>query len=215
MRPGPPRPSQASGRCCFPPDPACTCACSDQWRNYGAERYGPDSVCLSQRSAFVMEQCTRKMTYPDWGAGCYKVPLMLAASMCAPPPTHLGPVVQVSCTGQGLLVTVQDRSFLCVHEGQLLSVSVRVSDWVYNGVLLCPACHHFCPGCPPPRQPPPTNASSRTPIGQCRPTSDSVSRRRCHSRMMTLCVADPCSGSPAPVPSLLPLLAAPLLCSCC
>lgn len=47
--------------------------CSDWWRNYGAEQYGPDSVCLYQKSAFVMEQCTRKMTYPDWGSGCYKV----------------------------------------------------------------------------------------------------------------------------------------------
>eukprot|EP00066_Takifugu_rubripes_P028629 XP_011617895.1 PREDICTED: leishmanolysin-like peptidase [Takifugu rubripes] len=140
----------------------------DQWRNYGAEQYGPDSVCLYQRSAFVMEQCTRKMTYPDWGSGCYKV----------------------SCSGQGLVVFVQDRSFLCVHEGQPLSVSVRVHDWVYNGVLLCPACHDFCDGCPLPHQLPPINASRRNPI-------------------------DPCSGSPAPVLSLLPLLAALLLCSCC
>lgn len=66
---------------------ACACACSDQWRNYGAEQYGPDSVCLYQRSAFVMEQCTRKMTYPDWGSGCYKVLLMLAVSIRAPPST--------------------------------------------------------------------------------------------------------------------------------
>lgn len=51
------------------------CVCSDWWRNYGAEQYGPDSVCLLQKSAFVMEQCTKKMTYPDWGSGCYKVPL--------------------------------------------------------------------------------------------------------------------------------------------
>ncbi len=43
------------------------------WRNYGAEQYGPGSVCLYQKSAFVMEQCTKRMTYPDWGSGCYKV----------------------------------------------------------------------------------------------------------------------------------------------
>ncbi|XP_056293393.1 uncharacterized protein lmln isoform X3 [Pseudoliparis swirei] len=44
----------------------------DWGRNYGAERYGPDSACVTQKSAFVMEQCSRKMTYPDWGAGCYQ-----------------------------------------------------------------------------------------------------------------------------------------------
>ncbi|XP_057192706.1 leishmanolysin-like peptidase isoform X2 [Triplophysa rosa] len=43
------------------------------WRNYGAEQYGPGSVCLYQKSAFAMEQCTKRMTYPDWGSGCYKV----------------------------------------------------------------------------------------------------------------------------------------------
>uniref|UniRef100_A0A3Q4BU29 Leishmanolysin-like peptidase n=1 Tax=Mola mola TaxID=94237 RepID=A0A3Q4BU29_MOLML len=146
----------------------------DRWRNYGAEQYGPDSVCLYQKSAFVMEQCTRKMTYPDWGSGCYKV----------------------ACSAQGLLVFVQDRSFLCVRKGQPLSVSVRVNDWVYNGVLVCPACSDFCDDCPLPHQLPPTNASRSIPI-------------------------DPCSSSPGLVVSLwllllnlLPLVAGLLLCHC-
>lgn len=66
--------------------------CPDWWRNYGAEQYGPDSVCLYQKSAFVMEQCTRKMTYPDWGSGCYKVRLVLCvpdvscSQVCVPGP---------------------------------------------------------------------------------------------------------------------------------
>ncbi|KAI5628088.1 leishmanolysin-like peptidase [Silurus asotus] len=47
----------------------------DSWRNYAAEEYGPDSVCLYQKSAFVMEQCNKRMTYPDWGSGCYKTVL--------------------------------------------------------------------------------------------------------------------------------------------
>lgn len=156
--------------------------CSDQWRNYGAEQYGPDSVCLYQRSAFVMEQCTRKMTYPDWGSGCYKVLLMLTVSTLAPPSslTHAGPCPQVSCSGQGLVVFVQDRSFLCVHEGQQLSVSVRLNGWVYNGVLLCPACEDLCQGCPLPHLLPAPNVSRRNPIGQCRSSSESdpVVRRR-------------------------------------
>uniref|UniRef100_A0A8C5MYD8 Leishmanolysin-like peptidase n=1 Tax=Leptobrachium leishanense TaxID=445787 RepID=A0A8C5MYD8_9ANUR len=42
-------------------------------RNYGAERYGPGSACLEQRSAFIMEQCLKRMSYPDWGSGCYQV----------------------------------------------------------------------------------------------------------------------------------------------
>ncbi|XP_032423594.1 leishmanolysin-like peptidase isoform X2 [Xiphophorus hellerii] len=117
----------------------------DSWRNYGAEQYGLDSVCLYQKSAFVMEQCTRKMTYPDWGSGCYKV----------------------SCSSQGLTVYVQDRSFLCVRKGQQLSVSVRVNDWVYNGVLLCPACADFCDDCPLPHQLLPINASRSNPIDPC------------------------------------------------
>ncbi|KAF1383056.1 hypothetical protein PFLUV_G00150310 [Perca fluviatilis] len=158
----------------------------DWWRNYGAEqygptgggttepRYGPDSVCLHQKSAFVMEQCTRKMTYPDWGSGCYKV----------------------WCSAGGLTVFVQDRSFLCVRTGQQLRVSVRVSDWVYNGVLVCPACSDFCDDCPPPHQLLPGNATRSSPI-------------------------DPCSSSPGLaitlwllLLNLLPLVAGLLLCHC-
>lgn len=146
----------------------------DWWRNYGAEQYGPESVCLYQKSAFVMEQCTRKMTYPDWGSGCYKV----------------------SCSSQGLTVFVQDRSFQCSRRGQLLSVSVRVNDWVYNGVLICPACTDFCDDCPLPHQLPPINTSRSNPI-------------------------DPCSSSPGLgftlwllLLNLLPLVAGLLLCHC-
>uniref|UniRef100_A0A3B4HBH0 Leishmanolysin-like peptidase n=1 Tax=Pundamilia nyererei TaxID=303518 RepID=A0A3B4HBH0_9CICH len=146
----------------------------DWWRNYGAEQYGPDSVCLYQKSAFVMEQCTRKMTYPDWGSGCYKV----------------------SCSAQGLMVFVQDRSFLCVRKGQLLSISVRVNEWVYNGVLICPACTDFCDDCPLPYHLPPINTSRSNPI-------------------------DPCSSSPSLATTLwllllnlFPLVAGLLLCHC-
>ncbi|KAK1903532.1 Leishmanolysin-like peptidase [Dissostichus eleginoides] len=102
----------------------------DWWRNYGAEQYGSDSVCLYQKSAFIMEQCTRKMTYPDWGSGCYK-----------------------------------DVSYLCLRAGQLLSVSVKLNDWVYNGQLICPACKDFCEHCP--LQAPPLNASRSIPIDPC------------------------------------------------
>ncbi|XP_011891999.1 PREDICTED: leishmanolysin-like peptidase isoform X2 [Cercocebus atys] len=43
------------------------------FKNYGAEKYGPHSVCLIQKSAFVMEKCERKLSYPDWGSGCYQI----------------------------------------------------------------------------------------------------------------------------------------------
>lgn len=76
-------------------------------------------------------------------------------------------VVQVSCSAQGLTVHVQDRSFHCTRKGQLLSVSVRVSDWVYNGVLICPACMDFCDDCPLPHQLLPINTTRSNPIGQC------------------------------------------------
>lgn len=115
----------------------------DWWRNYGAEQYGSDSVCLYQKSAFIMEQCTRKMTYPDWGSGCYKV-------LCSP---------------SGLTVFVQDVSYLCLRAGQLLSVSVKLNDWVYNGQLICPACKDFCEHCP--LQAPPLNTSRSIPIDPC------------------------------------------------
>lgn len=146
----------------------------DWWRNFGAELYGPDSVCLTQQSAFVLEQCSRRMTVPDWGSGCYKV----------------------ACSAQGLQVFVQDRSFLCVRGGQLLSVSVRLHGWVHNGVLVCPACRDLCPDCPPPHLLPPLNTSRSSPI-------------------------DPCSSSPGPAASLwlfllnlLPLVVGVLLCHC-
>ncbi|XP_020317455.1 leishmanolysin-like peptidase [Oncorhynchus kisutch] len=124
----------------------------DWWRNYGAEQYGPDSVCLYQKTSFIMEQCTRRMTYPDWGSGCYKM----------------------SCSTQGLTVWVQDTEFQCVHTGQLLRVSVRVNDWVYNGVLVCPACSDFCSACPLPQQLPPLNSTRRVPIDPCSSSSSLV-----------------------------------------
>ncbi|XP_061923704.1 leishmanolysin-like peptidase isoform X1 [Entelurus aequoreus] len=115
------------------------------WKNYAAEQYGPDSMCLYQKSAFVMEQCTRKMAYPDWGSGCYKV----------------------LCTAQGLKVYVQEHSFLCLRKGQLLSVSVQVNDWVYNGVLICPACTDVCDDCPVPHELPTRNTSRTKTIDPC------------------------------------------------
>ncbi|XP_030642969.1 leishmanolysin-like peptidase [Chanos chanos] len=124
----------------------------DSERNYGAEQYGPQSVCLYQRSAFVMEQCTRRMTYPDWGSGCYRV----------------------SCSAQGLVVWVLDQSFLCVRTGQLLSVNVRLNQWVYSGVLVCPSCSDFCTGCPLPHQLPPVNTTKSTRIDPCSSSSGLV-----------------------------------------
>ncbi|XP_068602104.1 leishmanolysin-like peptidase [Brachionichthys hirsutus] len=117
----------------------------DWWRNYGAELYGPASVCLHQEAPFVMEQCSRRLSYPDWGSGCY----------------------EVSCSVRGLTVLVQDRSFVCVRKGQVLRVSVRVRDWVYNGALICPACTDFCEDCPLPHQLPPSNTSRSNPIDPC------------------------------------------------
>ncbi|MEQ2274344.1 hypothetical protein XENORESO_018943, partial [Xenotaenia resolanae] len=73
----------------------------------------------------------------------------------------------VSCSSQGLTVYVQDSSFLCSLKGQLLSVSVRVNDWVYNGVLVCPACTDFCDDCPLPHQLLPINTSRSNPIDPC------------------------------------------------
>ncbi|XP_057709476.1 leishmanolysin-like peptidase isoform X1 [Corythoichthys intestinalis] len=115
------------------------------WRNYAAEYYGPNSICLYQKSAFVMEQCTKKITYPDWGSGCYKV----------------------LCSAQGLTVHIQGHTFLCLYKGHLLSVSVLVNDWVYNGVLICPACTDFCDDCPVFEEIPTMNTSRIKTIDPC------------------------------------------------
>ncbi|KAJ6665457.1 hypothetical protein lerEdw1_003298 [Lerista edwardsae] len=105
----------------------------DPFKNYGAEKYGPNSVCLIQKSAFVMEQCRKKLSYPDWGSGCY----------------------QVSCSPQGLTVWVKDMAYLCSHSGQVLTVNIQMNGWVHVGNLVCPACSDFCDFCPPERDPPP------------------------------------------------------------
>ncbi|POI35110.1 hypothetical protein CIB84_001136, partial [Bambusicola thoracicus] len=109
----------------------------DPTKNYGAEEYGPNSVCLIQKSAFVMEQCRRKLSYPDWGSGCY----------------------QVSCSPQGLHVWVKDTAYLCSRSGQVLTVSIQMNGWVHVGNLICPACWDFCDSCPPERDPPALNLS--------------------------------------------------------
>ncbi|KGL72344.1 Leishmanolysin-like peptidase, partial [Tinamus guttatus] len=117
----------------------------DPTKNYGAEKYGPNSVCLIQKSAFVMEQCRRKLSYPDWGSGCY----------------------QVSCSPQGLHVWVKDTAYLCSRSGQVLSVSIQMNGWVHVGNLVCPACWDFCDSCPPERDPPASNLTRVAPVDLC------------------------------------------------
>ncbi|XP_023070655.1 leishmanolysin-like peptidase isoform X2 [Piliocolobus tephrosceles] len=113
------------------------------FKNYGAEKYGPHSVCLIQKSAFVMEKCERKLSYPDWGSGCY----------------------QVSCSPQGLKVWVQDTSYLCSRSGQVLPISIQMNGWIHDGNLLCPSCWDFCELCPPETDPPATNLTRALPLG--------------------------------------------------
>uniref|UniRef100_A0A8C0JPM0 Leishmanolysin-like peptidase n=1 Tax=Canis lupus dingo TaxID=286419 RepID=A0A8C0JPM0_CANLU len=115
----------------------------DLFKNYGAEKYGPHSVCLIQKSAFVMEKCERKLSYPDWGSGCY----------------------QVSCSPQGLTVWVQNTSYLCSRAGQVLPVSIQMNGWIHDGNLLCPSCWDFCELCPPERDPPAANLTRALPLG--------------------------------------------------
>ncbi|XP_028599784.2 leishmanolysin-like peptidase isoform X1 [Podarcis muralis] len=118
----------------------------DPFKNYGAEKYGPNSVCLIQKSAFVMEQCRKKLSYPDWGSGCY----------------------QVSCSPRGLTVWVKDESYLCSRSGQILTVNIQMNGWVHIGNLICPACSDFCDFCPPEQDPPPVaNLTRLTSIDLC------------------------------------------------
>ncbi|EHH25377.1 hypothetical protein EGK_21464 [Macaca mulatta] len=122
------------------------------FKNYGAEKYGPHSVCLIQKSAFVMEKCERKLSYPDWGSGCY----------------------QVSCSPQGLKVWVQDTSYLCSRAGQVLPISIQMNGWIHDGNLLCPSCWDFCELCPPETDPPATNLTRALPLDLCSCSSSLV-----------------------------------------
>ncbi|XP_048202807.1 leishmanolysin-like peptidase isoform X2 [Perognathus longimembris pacificus] len=121
-------------------------------KNYGAEKYGPHSVCLIQKSAFVMERCERKLSYPDWGSGCY----------------------QVSCSPQGLKVWVQDTSYLCSRAGQVLPVRIQMNGWIHDGNLLCPSCWDFCEHCPPETDPPAANLTRALPLDLCSRSSSLV-----------------------------------------
>ncbi|XP_006869439.1 PREDICTED: leishmanolysin-like peptidase isoform X2 [Chrysochloris asiatica] len=124
----------------------------DLFKNYGAEKYGPHSVCLIQKSAFVMEKCERKLSYPDWGSGCY----------------------QVSCSTHGLKVWVQDTSYLCSKAGQVLPVSIQMNGWIHGGNLLCPSCWDFCERCPPETDPPVSNLTRALPLDLCSRSSSLV-----------------------------------------
>ncbi|XP_070262512.1 leishmanolysin-like peptidase isoform X1 [Myotis yumanensis] len=124
----------------------------DLFKNYGAEKYGPHSVCLLQKSAFVMENCERKQSYPDWGSGCY----------------------QVSCSPQGLKVWVQNTSYLCSRAGQVLFVSIHMNGWIHDGNLLCPSCWDFCELCPPETDPPAANLTRALPLDLCSRSSSLV-----------------------------------------
>ena len=144
----------------------------------------------------------------------------------------------MSCSSLGLILWVQDMPFQCLLKGQVLSVSVLINDWVYNGELICPACSDFCPNCLLPHQLPPLNTTTRTlPIGQSTPPTChpccSISHTHLHAyilnelQMMVSCVVkmvspfllDPCSSSSSLVVTLwllllnlVPLLAGFILC---
>uniref|UniRef100_A0A674J7X8 Leishmanolysin-like peptidase n=1 Tax=Terrapene triunguis TaxID=2587831 RepID=A0A674J7X8_9SAUR len=124
----------------------------DPFKNYGAEKYGPNSVCLIQKSAFVMAQCRKRLSYPDWGSGCY----------------------QVSCSPKGLNVWVKDTAYLCSRSGQVLTVSIQMNGWVHAGNLICPACWDFCDSCPPERDPPASNVTRALSIDLCSCSSSLV-----------------------------------------
>ncbi|XP_026563872.1 leishmanolysin-like peptidase isoform X1 [Pseudonaja textilis] len=118
----------------------------DPFRNYGAEKYGPNSICLIQKSAFIMEQCRKKLSYPDWGSGCY----------------------QVSCSPRGLTVWIKDVAYLCSRSGQVLTVHIQMNGWLHMGNLICPACLDFCDFCPPEQDPPPVaNLTRVAPLDLC------------------------------------------------
>ncbi|XP_075687136.1 leishmanolysin-like peptidase, partial [Rhinoderma darwinii] len=121
-------------------------------RNYGAERYGPESVCVEQRSAFVMGQCSKRMSYPDWGSGCY----------------------QVSCAPEGLQIWLEEIPYLCSRAGQVIAVGTRITEWFYEGKLVCPSCRDFCDFCPPERDPPPDNRTRAAPLDLCSRSSNLV-----------------------------------------
>uniref|UniRef100_A0A4W3JW35 Leishmanolysin-like peptidase n=1 Tax=Callorhinchus milii TaxID=7868 RepID=A0A4W3JW35_CALMI len=121
-------------------------------RNYGAEEYGPDSVCLVQKSPFLMQQCNRRQSHPDWGSGCYKI----------------------SCSAEGLMIWITDQSYLCSQVGQVISVNVKMNDWVYTGKLVCPSCFNFCSSCPPEHDLPPRNKTRMIPIDPCSSSSGLV-----------------------------------------
>ncbi|XP_072903651.1 leishmanolysin-like peptidase isoform X2 [Hemitrygon akajei] len=121
-------------------------------RNYGAEEYGPESICLIQQSYFIMQQCNKMPRSPDWGSGCYRI----------------------SCSTDGLIVWVSNKSFLCSRTGQVLSVNVKLNDWVYTGSLVCPSCSDFCTACPPERDPPLSNFTKMTLIDPCSSSSGLV-----------------------------------------
>ncbi|XP_032880482.1 leishmanolysin-like peptidase isoform X1 [Amblyraja radiata] len=121
-------------------------------RNYGAEEYGAESVCLSQKSHFVMQQCNKIPSFPDWGSGCYRI----------------------SCSTNGLIVWVSDKPYLCSQIGQVLSINVNMNDWLYTGSLVCPSCLDFCSSCPPERDPPLNNITKTIFIDPCSSSSGLV-----------------------------------------
>lgn len=95
-----------------------------------------------------MEKCERKLSYPDWGSGCY----------------------QVSCSPQGLTVWVQNTSYLCSRAGQVLPVSIQMNGWIHDGNLLCPSCWDFCELCPPETDPPAANLTRALPLAWWSPS---------------------------------------------
>ncbi|XP_059146566.1 leishmanolysin-like peptidase [Physella acuta] len=105
--------------------------------NYFGETYGSESLCFEHSAKWYLCYFASLRIPQHAGSGCYKY----------------------SClAGVGIVISLENKTYRCYREKQVIPVSFRSADFIHQGSLVCPNCNQICKEqgitCPPDVDPP-------------------------------------------------------------
>ncbi|KAG9511252.1 Leishmanolysin-like peptidase, partial [Fragariocoptes setiger] len=92
-------------------------------RNANLEQYGPQTKCFEHARRWEQRSCNFRRHWHHSGAGCYKY----------------------QCHEGHLSLIVQNETFPCYEEGQIVRIELLSDSWLHSGSIACPACEKVCP----------------------------------------------------------------------
>ncbi|CAL1536224.1 unnamed protein product, partial [Lymnaea stagnalis] len=91
--------------------------------NFFGESYGENSLCFEHASKWYLHQCSSTRSPQHAGSGCY----------------------QYSCVeGVGLVIQLENQTYRCYREKQVIKVIFQSSEYIHQGSVVCPNCDLIC-----------------------------------------------------------------------